>query len=777
MTNPDGYPREFHIKLDNGTGTITFRENDSNQVLDYEHQRDENFASRLIVAVDNATPIAANNLLNSSCALWSAGTAALQMGDLIRFGLYQSDGSTVDVKFDGVITEISHAGDGVIIIEAYDYLKRAEYTKPTYTHGANYLDESIKAITNTGSVRYIGGVTESDIVSPLVKVGFAHTDYKIVLTGDADQANDISTATHYVDQAFIAHTDHFLGCRFRWSTDWGIGGSINLTLTLYRDDDNTKGAVIDTETVALTQVADSSPTDVEFSDSNTPVRLIKGQKYWMEIKCTSVVLAGGTHFSITSKDDSVDALEYGLQGATEDSWVTEFYHESGGGRTSVPGEILDIRFHFTDYEELDQKDYWFDDANDRIYLWNQENGINIVEGEYYTINRGLVSYYYGTITKEALCDRLIQANTGMNAETDTNLDKTFGVFSTRGKSILECLQEVCDVYEDSGSWSGYQSVMASYLDGSGYPTLQVNKRKKTSDAATYIISHGKDTANDDEHIIIEGGCQLKKTTKQKYAKVTVVGKSLDGEPLVCTRTDEALSASFFGQMLGMAEWLVVTDESLNSLDEVNRAAYALLDAVVRDSWEGTIRLSGQHEDMFTLNYSPLGISATKFKVKSMVLRPVETEIYITNTDSVLENRLTEGWGRARRSESFLSPVGQPEVIYGCSYYDGIITTATLYAELCDSSGTALTNQERVLCTRYLNVNYNATTYHAEWIAGNGYSSTIGGVGQIKLYTTKTGGAASFTIDLTRTVNNITVDEEVDKFKSTKLIFEILADAS
>ena len=469
--------------------------------------------------------------------------------------------------------------------------------------------------------------------------------------------------------------------------------------------------------------------------------------------------------------------------------IDEYMYNTGGGETFVANENLNFNIDQAVYNTQDAKEHYFVDADDKIYLANADP-ITTVDSYYGAFYRGRVGYYYGTITKEAVCDRLIQANTGLNAETDANLDRTFGVYSTRGKSILACLREVCDVFENSGSWDGYQSVFASYLNGS-VPTCQVNKRKKTSDPSTYILSHGDDTANDDEHIII-GEPKLKKTNRRNYARVTVVGKGRDEEPLVCTRSDEGLSTSFWEQMKGMAETLVITDESLNSLEEVDKAAYAMLDAVQRDVWEGSIRLSGQHKGVFdwntssdtygsgniiTLNWSPLGISATKFKVKGMVLTPLTTEIFISNVDPALKNRLTEGWGRSVRGESFHSPVGLPGVVYGFSYAAATITAATLYMELCDSAGTALPGQRRVLCTKYANTDYNLNVYHAEFAPGNGYSSTIGGVGQVKLYTARTGGAAANTIDLTRTVDSITVDEEVDKFKTMKLIFEVLADAS
>ena len=779
MTNPDGYPREVHVKFNNGTGTITYRENSTSYLMDWELEWNENYPRRILLAIDNADTTPAVNLMNSSCAQWSSGTAELKMGDLVKLGLYAANGVDVDTLFDGLVTDISRAGDGVIIVEAMDFLERMRSTKPTFTHAATYLDETIKSVTTTGSIRYISGVTEANIVEPLVRVAFSHTDVRIQLDGDNANANDISGTDEFVQQAFIADSDHFIGVRFAWTTDWGIGSTAALELSIFTDDDDAPGNLIKTVAVGLTQGIDASPTEVDFTTANVPLRIIKGQKYWIEIQETAMALGGGTHWSVTSKDTN---LTY---------YMDEFYHDGGGGRAAVANEILDMRLDFADYGILDVADYWFDDTANRIYLLNSTDVVTKVGTGYYSIDRGLVSYYYGTITKEALCTRLIQANTGLLTLGGSDLDRTFGVYSTRGKSIFECMREIMDVFETSGNWNGYQTVMAHVLGGSNINRCKLGQRKKTGDAATYILSHPDDRSNDDEHIVI-GEPSIKQTNRRNYARVTLVGKGRDGEPLVCTRSDQALSGSFWNKMLGVSETLTATDENLNSLEEVDKQAYALLDAVNRDVWQGSIRLSGQHEDMMdidsgndtygsgniiTMYWKPLGISNIDMKVTGMVLRTLDTEIFVNNTDPLLKNRLTKGWGSMDRSESFISPVGTPGVVYGYTYTATTITAATLYMELCDSGGTALPGQDRQLCTKFASTDYNLNVYHAEFIAGNAYSATIGGVGQIKLYTTKTGVSPANTIDLTRTESSIVIDEEVDKFKQTKLIYEVLADAS
>lgn len=70
-------------------------------------------------------------------------------------------------------------------------------------------------------------------------------------------------------------------------------------------------------------------------------------------------------------------------------------------------------------------------------------------------------------------------------------------------------------------------------------------------------------------------------------------------------------------------------------------------------WEGQIRVSGVYPDLIdmdtssasfgsgkviTLNLSPLGISATKFQVKGIVVEANQTTIIISNDDVMVEEQ-------------------------------------------------------------------------------------------------------------------------------------------
>ncbi len=765
MANPDGTPREVHVQFNNGTGTITYREDSSSYLMDWNFEWNENLPREVLLAIDNMDTTAAVNLLNASCAQWSSGTAALELGDAVTLGLYQSDGSTVDTLFEGVIVDISQAGNGVVVVKAIDYLSRLDHLRPSITHG-DFVDGVRHGYATGANFRILSNVTNTDLVEPLARIEFAHTDVR------ASAGNGVAGTTHTLDAdgewvalAFIAK-GNLMGVNFKCTTGGAWDGDILVNICMDAGDE--PGTQIASKTM-LSITTGTKNTD--FTSGTNAVTLVVGRKYWVQFEVSSR----------TAGDIYIHAEGWG--GAYP---FSAYVYDVGAGAVAEANDLLEIDLDFLVYDDMDTETAVFSDTYDLVGFWD-ENDISEV-GSHSPL-RGRLSYYHGTFTLEALCQRLIKLDTGMLHDVSTNLDRTLKVYSTQGKPLGDCMREIMDLYEDTGSWDGYQHVMAHYIDGSDINRLKVCKRKKTSDSATYILSYAADTANDDEHIIIAGGAKLRKTNKMKYATVIVTGKSGDGRPLVCQRHDKALSTSFHDQMSGIVETLKVSDNNLRSLEDVDRECWRLLDAVNCDVWEGEIVLSGQHEDMMdwdnssdtygsgnivTINYSPLGISNTKFKVTAMKLRPFETSIYINNRNPWLENKLTRSFGRMEMSEAFASPIGYVETIFLEVFEDTVITDATLYMELHDNSDVAFA-WDRIPCTKFSNSDYNVNVYHCE--IPPGFRAGDQGVRYIELYTAATGGTKRADIDLNKTVSSIPIDVRPDKFMETTLIIEVSCPSS
>jgi hypothetical protein len=215
-------------------------------------------------------------------------------------------------------------------------------------------------------------------------------------------------------------------------------------------------------------------------------------------------------------------------------------------------------------------------------------------------------------------------------------------------------------------------------------------------------------------------------------------------------------------------------------------AQRLMLAIQRNTWEGEIELSGQWRcfdwdttsDTYgsgkpiVLYWSPLGISNTKFKVTRMIMKRLTTSIYVNNVDPLVNNRITRTMGNQERSESFLGQTGVAETVFCYTYNSAAIDTATdpLYMELENSGGTDLWH--RVKCVKFTDTANNLRVYHALFPAG--FTGGLNGIDRIKLYTAATGGTLIETIELTRTVDSIVIDEAPEKLFLSDLIIEVLA---
>ena len=169
-----------------------------------------------------------------------------------------------------------------------------------------------------------------------------------------------------------------------------------------------------------------------------------------------------------------------------------------------------------------------------------------------------------------------------------------------------------------------------------------------------------------------------------------------------------------------------------------------------------------------IHYSPLGISATKMKVMGMVLRPCDTEIWVNSVDTALQNKLSDGWGRLKMAEAFLSPVGFAETIC-LQMYDGfVITDDPAYIGFADNTGTEMTGW-RAPCTIYANTDYNLRTYHAE--SEVGHSPGNAPIECLKLWDAVEGGSAVGSLDLNRTVSSIEIDNRFNKFYKSRVVVD------
>ena len=743
----------------------------------------ENYPRKLTIQLENRAETAADNLISSSFAGWSAGTGALDIGDRVNYTVRMTSDPTVETQvFWGIITEVSQTSGGILTIVAKDYLEKFEHVQPNAIIFKNYRDGTIKSTTEGVGARTVDGCTETGIVWPPVFVGIATTDTRTTLSGAGSNLEYLMVSTivpaapdtleyWYSAQAFVALGDGMIGLRYYYqSTDISIDGHIHCAIQADLNGAPSGTDIASSEYLVGLGTNVNTPVQIDFTDelSSQPVPLEKGKKYWVvfscddSIRCTEDV--GG--FVAVIWHTGVAALPF-----TDHYW---WRLHTGAWTESAADENLTIRLDFCDYEEVAAEDYYFDDAANTITV--RTNGVPITPIDtYYDLHRGKVSYYYGAVDTGDIFSRLIGYDPDATSVIAAAYETAYSLYQTRGKSVAECLRELCDTFETAGAFDGYQHIISAYRTGGGVDTINAGWRPY---ATGRTFSHGADSVVDDEIRITS--VNLKRTTSLRPASVMVIGKAPSGLPIIVQRDDRALTASFRTKSK-LALMTTHTDESINTLVDADRKAWQILDSFARDTWEGTITVAGVFPDLFQLNqaspyygagghidlnYSPLGIVAAEFHVKGIVLHENTTEIQISNEDVLILNALTEARGRAERSESFLAPDDPFTTVFASGYTSDIEAGATMYMQLCTADETNIPEGVRVLCTHTTNTRYNDSTYHAEFETNEGH--TVDGtnhVVQLELWDATTGGTHHAKVALS-------ASEHFPKWRTTRVIAEI-----
>jgi hypothetical protein len=729
----------------------------------------ENYPRKLTIQLDNKTSTATGNFVSASFAGWdAAAVGAVDVGDKIKYSVYMDSNPTVaTVVFWGIITEVSQTSGGILTIVAKDWLEKFEYLQPSTIVYKNYRDGLPKETTEGAGAVSIDGCTETGIVWPPVFVGLARTDIRVasVIPGTMHGIllMDVSTTYYNRAQSFVAMGDGLIGveyyCIYQNLTTGG-----HLHCQIQTDASGIpSGMVLAEEDFTVPTGSTPGGTEyrqMDFAPAGHTVPLEKGIRYWIVWSCDAAIQ--GDFLSVGGHDE--------LAGdETTDHYFSKTL-PAGAWTESAAGWNIYTNIDFANYEEVPLEDYY--QSGTTIVCRTQGTPITTVDA-YYTIHRAKVSYYYGTVTTEEIFTKLLTSGLADTYTVDSDCDTTYTLYQTRGKSVGECLRELCDTFETTGARSGKQHIIAAYRSG-GLDVIKVGFRNNDTGRT---FSHGADSTTDDELRI--ASVNLKRTVNLRPASVVVIGKAASGGPIIVQRDDRALATSFRTKSK-MNLTTTLTDESINTLAEADRKAWQILDSCTRGTWEGSITVAGVFPDVFDLNtasesygagghidlnYSPLGIVSEEFHVKGIVLHENTTEIQITNEDILLTNALTETRGRAERSESFIAPDDPFTTVFVSGYYDAVEAAATMYMQLCVWDETPIDDHTRVLCTRTTNSRYNDVTYHAEFETHNGHTLDGDEVYQIELWDAVTGGYHHAKVTLT-------FSEQFPKWRTTRVIAEI-----
>lgn len=767
MTSDTDYELVLYRK---GTaGTITMTADDGSYVISGSRSisKNENEISKVEFKLSNGSVVPAENFLSSSCAKWSGGViGALRLGDMVRYSVYPSKTPTTKTQvFYGLITELQQSSDGALAVKAEDFLKalQREYMKIIYS---GYRDSLGKTATWGDGVVVLSGMGDSNMVMPMAEVSLALNDARISIGDPAsfDGGSSICGGSA-AKQAFFPNGNAIVGVYQQFDSNLsGIGKTV--TCQLHSDDGSGGlGALLATGTGPMPDVTTNRWASFALTSSGVPVKVIPGNKYWI-------------HW--TSVGDTIDQMKVEYHPGSY--LITSHMRFDGTNWSTVTGEVLNCSIDEVTYNTYDEKSYVL--VGTDLYIQNGE-GAPAATQSYMTIARGLVSYYYGQISNRTIADRIVALRTGLTSVSSSNQNLMSGTFSTAGKKLLEALQELADQYMTSGSWSGYQLALAHYESG-GSQYLKWGKRLTMADPSYVTFSHGEDSTSDDEvRIVDHSGLQMR--TDMRPPRVMVVGKDPAGKPLVYTVTDRALTNSFEAAMEGFTNVQKIVDDNLVVLSDVQARGDAAIMAYNFNVWEGDLIVSGVYPELIdldtssasfgsgkiiTVNLSPVGIVAQKFKVLGVKVEANQTTITVSNKDLAVLNAQKYINLKANRTEAFYAPVGLADNAY-IAVYDGTVNNGSTYwMELQDGSGNPIAGSRRLLCTKHSIGPLNLNVYHAEFESDNGHATPPGGVRYIALYAAVTGGAPAASCDM-YAVGPPYVDERFDKFKGTRLIVDYM----
>ena len=758
-------------------GTITQAPGDATYVIAGSRKltRNENDISTLEFSLSNGSTVAAKNFLSASFAGWSGGvTGALQLGDYVKYSLYPTKAPTTKTQyFYGKIVELQQTQDGQLHVKALDYLKKLEreYTKVIYK---GYVDSAPKTATWADGAVVISGLTDADIVTPITYAALALNDSTTTFT-TSTTAGAGNMVTGPVAQPYVVTQNGLLGVSFTLQASPTTATVVQIKVAIQAD--NGSGAPDGTDIVSATvsRTVDATEVyDLDLTAASIPTRLIVGNLYWIVL--THLASVNTWLYCLTRTPLSTNPYSYYLFKSDGVNWAT------------MTNSACQITVHTTQDESMDTGRYYLSGTN--LVLFDKM-AAPIPTQSFVTPVRGLVSYFYDTLTNQEIADALLALNTGLISGSSANQVMTSGTFSTLGKRLLESLQELADQYMPSGAWSGYQLAFAHYESG-GSHYVKFGQRLTTADASYATFSHGFDSATDDELRIIDWS-GLKLRTDLRPSSVVVIGKDATGNPLCYTVTDRALSGSFESRMEGFANVLKLSDENLAKLLDVQARGDGALAAYSTNVWEGQLKVSGVYPDLIdmdtasasfgsgkviTLNLSPLGISALKLKVKGVVVEANTTTITLSNDDVLVDNAQRYYNAKSSRSEAFLAPVGLVDNMYIAVFYDARVDWAEgdAFMGLADGSGNRLTGLVGVECTKHSVSALNLNVYHAEFEMDNGYSTPPKGLSQIWLGSLDTfeGLSAAYLKRYYLYNGSAPIrDERFDKFKTSRLIVDFL----
>ena len=663
----------------------------------------------------NKTTVPAKNILSDDYAGWTAGTGPIEIGQRVEYKVVPTSTGTITRVLFGFITKIRRKPSGNVLVSVANDMQLLESSKSNRVVFGSYRDSNISALTFNAGVPGLA-CPDATINLPPVAAKVA-TKNEIQAIGRApmtassatpatDTGTQLNAAGRKVAQAIDFHD--LIG----WVRIHIYAGAANTASLKYSIQSDSGGYPSGTAIGKLykTTPGGSAATWATFvftpTDADYGYWLEKAGRYWLVFE--------------TAGDTTVVDLKVGVENDVNSlSNYNDYVNYDGTWHSNADKNII-AAIYYGDFSEMPLTDCYY--SGGYLYMPSSNGGYSLAGG---IGDIGRLSYYYGTTTLQSIFNGIlwrVATDNSITYSISADYERTFPLYRMRGNTVADCVRELGNVFETSGTYDGYQHVLAHYEDA-GTHYLKGGFRKKVGNAPSFIFSHGADTANDSEHRIIK--VDLQKRTEDRPASVIVIGRSTRGEPICAQRDDRALGASSFRTKSRCALTYTCRDDDVRTDTDANTRAYRILDSIARDTWEGTVIIRGVFPDLFdlddtsatfgsgniiTLNYSPMGIIDTDFKVKGITLKSNTTEIQISNADTVVENWIADAANKTDKIEGFSIP-NEPTGTYFVSVYSTVAFNDSDGC-ICLADGGSIPVGPKVVATKFQNAAYNLNTYHA-----------------------------------------------------------------
>lgn len=754
---------DYIITITHGAGTVVHDSTaPGNAIMSFEYDRAENQPATLVVTVDVQAEVPALNILSGSFAGWSSGTGALEIGDLVDLQLCTTAApTTYTALFHGTVTAIAPGGDEFSAkvtaadrLAAYQGIGRSLYK----TFFANYRDQLVRKQALDATLQQwvltapAGGTAfDATLLLPCVSVKLAN-NFGVLEIGDSLDA-DSQAANNKVAMQFIASRELLTGVQFYYKD---ASTTPNITWGIYAVDASgyPTGAALYTKTLGESSTAGYLlfyDWVRDASNNPTGLQLIAGKMYALVIQSSSAT----TYIALDTTSLVGD--------------ITQCLYYSGGAWSVQASKQIRSQIVLADLSELDTMHYYWDAANSRICVpksglpGSMSSAPGVVVGSS-TGGYAFVSYYYGTVAISSILGTLIGLGP-CTAAVSGSIAKALSLYRTRGRYVSDCLSELAEIRETSGAFSGSQYAIA-HARVSGTDYIYANRRLNLSDGSYRTFSHPADDATVDNQRIIS--CELQRTIKGRPTTCVVTGRDSAGNSIMATVSDLSLSGGGFSGTSGIESQVSITDSSLQAVSDCIVAGYAKLDTFIRDSWEGPVAVDGVFPDLFdlgfgssttagsgrivTLNWSPKGIVAQKFKVKAVHVGKgadrFVTRMQLSNHGILVLNPFSDTSVTTLRSESFISPTDAQYIAYAVAYSPNVVSLPSpCYMELQTAAGAAIPGSARAVCTVFSNTSYNQKAVHAQFAVGQGTTVDGSPIGKLALFAAASGGSAVDSITL------------------------------